>query len=582
MRRLAAAVLLLYLAVCTAATIVTIGSTVSSMQAFKTGRAAKGPQRVIVVLVEFPDKKHSVSAEAIRQIVFNDLNAFYKEASYGLMSVTGDITSRWYQTQTSLSKLDLQEWTYNENDMRLFEKEAIESADKDVNYRQYDFVVLAAAGEVWPHAACHLAVLARDTGLRGIVVNEGSPFGTYAHELGHVLPSNYKPKQGCGLPDLYSYEAAEEGEDASIWVGPWDLMDENNPPRQFGAWDKINLGWVTPKVPPVSQTQTFTVNLQPLEQDSGSRAVVIQLTASTSYVVEVRRRIGYDKVLPSEGVLIYLADLTKEGGYGVLRVIDAKPQTQTLNDAPFKKGDIFEDENNGVYVIVALTDGAGFTIIVSWNKNSDTDGDGVIDREEVAKYGTNPLDPDTDRDGLTDAKEIQFGTDPLNPDSDNDGLKDGQEVQLGTDPKKPDTDGDGLKDGEEVNSYGTNPLKSDTDNDGLLDGREISLGTNPLKADTDNDGLPDGKEIQLGTNPLNPDTDNDLWRDEVDIAPTNALIPDIFIVVAILAVVALLAIRRRKRLPAAVPANQIRFCMNCGAALCVGANFCEICGHKQN
>ena len=240
--------LLLYLAVCTAVTIVTIGSTVSIMQAFKTGTVAKGPQRVIVVLVEFPDKKHSVSTETIRQIVFNDLNDFYREASYGLMSVTGDITSRWYQTQTSLSKLDLQEWTYNENDMKLFEKEAIESADKEVNYHLYDFVILVAAGEVWPHAACRLAVLANDGMLRGIVVNEGSYLGTYAHELGHVLPSNYEPRHGCGLPDLYSYEASEKGHDPNIFVGPWDIMGEHNPPRRFSAWSLMELGWITPEI----------------------------------------------------------------------------------------------------------------------------------------------------------------------------------------------------------------------------------------------------------------------------------------------------------------------------------------------
>jgi M6 family metalloprotease-like protein len=542
---------------------------------------AKGPQKLIVVLVEFPDKKHSTTIDKVRNTVFKDVDAFFREVSYGLTWIAGDITAKWYQVGTRLSTLDLERWNYKEEDMKKFEREAIRAADNDVDFRNYDFYVLVAPGGVWPHAH-ELEVETNDglNSLRGLVVNEETKIGTYAHELGHLLPTQYE--DGWGLPDLYSYEATEKGEDSSIWVGPWDLMDESNPPRQFSAWDKINFGWLTPEVAPVSQTQTFTVNLQPLEQNSGPRAVVIQLTASTSYLVEVRRRIGYDQVLPGEGVLIYVADLTKEGGYGVLRVIDAKPQTETLNDAPFKKGDIFEDKNNGVYVLVALTDGAGFTIIVSWNKNSDTDGDGLIDREEVGKYGTNPLDPDTDHDWLADAEEIRMGTDPLNPDSDNDGLKDGREIQLGTDPNKSDTDGDGLKDGEEVNRYGTNPLKSDTDDDGLLDGREIQFGTNPLKADTDDDGLPDGKEIQLGTYPLNPDTDNDLWRDGLDIAPTDSLIPNIFIVVAILAV-ALLAIRRRrgKRLPAAVRANQVRFCMNCGAALSVGANFCEICGDKN-
>lgn len=64
-------------------------------------------------------------------------------------------------------------------------------------------------------------------------------------------------------------------------------------------------------------------------------------------------------------------------------------------------------------------------------------------------------------------------------DSDKDGLTDAREVQLGTDPKNPDTDSDGLFDKEEVDVYHTNPLNSDTDGDGFKDGAEVKNGYNP-------------------------------------------------------------------------------------------------------
>ena len=369
MRRLAAAVLLLYLAVCTAATIAIIAPTLSNLQAFKTRTVAKGPQRVIVVLVEFPDKKHSVSIETIRQIVFSGLNDFYQEASYGLMSVNGDITSEWYQTQTPLSKLDLQEWTYSENDMKLFEKEAIESADKEVNYRQYDFVILVAAGEVWPHAACHLAVLANDGTLRGIVVNEDSPVGTYAHELGHVLPSNYEPRQGCGLPDLYSYEASEKGRDPNIFVGPWDIMGASNLPRRFSAWSLMELGWITPEIINVGASVALPIAVQPIEGESGTRVLVLPLSETISYVVEVRRQIGSDKNLPSEGVLVYLVDLSKENGYGPVRVVDSHPETSTLDDAPYIQGAFLANPPSDVHLAVSYADGVGY-LMFSGGSNS--------------------------------------------------------------------------------------------------------------------------------------------------------------------------------------------------------------------
>jgi hypothetical protein len=64
-------------------------------------------------------------------------------------------------------------------------------------------------------------------------------------------------------------------------------------------------------------------------------------------------------------------------------------------------------------------------------------------------------------------------------DSDDDGLTDQEEKQLGTDPNNPDTDGDKLSDMDEVRVWLTDPLKADTDGDGYPDGAEILGGYNP-------------------------------------------------------------------------------------------------------
>ena len=123
--------------------------------------------------------------------------------------------------------------------------------------------------------------------------------------------------------------------------------------------------------------------------------------------------------------------------------------------------------------------------------NPDTDGDGVPDGMEL-KFGTSPFQKDTDHDGLTDGQEIYFfHTNPLNPDSDGDGISDGKEVLITfTNPMDPDTDRDGLTDFQELYVYHTNPLKNDTDGDGLTDGFEINtLKTDPFLQDTDNDSI---------------------------------------------------------------------------------------------
>lgn len=49
--------------------------------------------------------------------------------------------------------------------------------------------------------------------------------------------------------------------------------------------------------------------------------------------------------------------------------------------------------------------------------NSDTDGDGLSDFDEVRTYFTDPLFTDSDEDGMSDSAEIQAGSDPNDPDS---------------------------------------------------------------------------------------------------------------------------------------------------------------------
>lgn len=155
-------------------------------------------------------------------------------------------------------------------------------------------------------------------------------------------------------------------------------------------------------------------------------------------------------------------------------------------------------------------------------KDPDTDRDGLTDAFEKLA-GTNAKVADTDRDGLSDGYEALVSrTDPLAADTDRDEVPDAQEIALGTDAGTlpgvagvqgagkyaenvrngiTDTDRDGLSDRLEK-LVGTNAKKADTDGDQLSDAMEGSLGTDPLKADTDADGVADGVEVQFGSDPL--------------------------------------------------------------------------------
>jgi Zn-dependent metalloprotease len=165
-----------------------------------------------------------------------------------------------------------------------------------------------------------------------------------------------------------------------------------------------------------------------------------------------------------------------------------------------------------------LTDGAEVRTHGSNPLDPDTDADGLLDGEEVHTHGTDPTNADTDADGLGDAEEIGVhGTDPLNPDSDGDGMRDGWEVGFGLDPLADDAgldgDADGLTNLEEF-AAGTDPFDPDSDADGLTDGDEVYLyGTDPANADTEGDGMPDGWEISFGLDPLTDDAAGDLDGD---------------------------------------------------------------------
>lgn len=183
----------------------------------------------------------------------------------------------------------------------------------------------------------------------------------------------------------------------------------------------------------------------------------------------------------------------------------------------------------------------------------DTNDDGVINeldnRTPISDGGNSPpleLDADDDNDGLTDADEDVYGSDPLNPDSDGDGLLDGVEVNTHeTDPTNIDSDGDGITDSQELTGFIrpdwlTDPNDTDTDDDGISDfeeqtGTYIPEGdsevsdyvTNPTTTDTDGDGMSDKAE-QDGvtsdmsgetheTNPTTVDSDGDGLSDDKEL-----------------------------------------------------------------
>lgn len=79
-------------------------------------------------------------------------------------------------------------------------------------------------------------------------------------------------------------------------------------------------------------------------------------------------------------------------------------------------------------------------------------------RDEIQKV----LSMDADLDGLSNEEEKKYGTNSRNPDTDGDGLLDSDEIKVHhSDPLKADTNGDGVSDGQAVRQ-GQNPITGNT------------------------------------------------------------------------------------------------------------------------
>ncbi|WP_289063177.1 gliding motility-associated C-terminal domain-containing protein [uncultured Zobellia sp.] len=173
-----------------------------------------------------------------------------------------------------------------------------------------------------------------------------------------------------------------------------------------------------------------------------------------------------------------------------------------------------ENAGAGVYVysiagnICGGNSEATVTVTIS---NLDSDGDTIIDCKEdldttdrfndCESLEGKPLPTsDCDNDNLSEEEENLLGTDPKNPDTDGDGVLDGQEVTDNTDPLD---SCDFLVVSQTLEPSADWKLE-DCDMDNLNNEQEVMRGTDPANPDTDGDTITDGQEVLDNTDPLDP------------------------------------------------------------------------------
>jgi M6 family metalloprotease-like protein len=150
-----------------------------------------------------------------------------------------------------------------------------------------------------------------DYTLQSAVNCAGAPLeiGTFAHEVGHIF----------GLPDLYDTDGGSQG------LGDWSLMasgcwNSQSSPAHMSAWEKSELGWLTPILltdpNPSAQTVIPEVETNPI-------AYQVVVGNGEYFLVENRQPTGFDQHLHGCGLAIYHVDEA---------TILARTQSNTVNN----------------------------------------------------------------------------------------------------------------------------------------------------------------------------------------------------------------------------------------------------------
>ena len=334
--------------------------------------ASTDEARVIVIPVDFPDQTGEGLPEGYVGKLNVSMNDYWREVSYGKLVVKLYTISKWLRLDKPYSFYGEDVGSDEPNSCILI-VDAVKAADSSVDFRKYDYIIIMHSGrdQAYTHdkrdihsksAFCGRIPTDEKTIIEYIsVVSYVDPLGIWAHEFGHLL----------GLPDLYDISSREEHD---AFVGPWDLMAEgswNGPlespgivPAGLTSWCRIKLGWIEDEgIFVVEKGSRKQVLLKPLHESGGARVIKIVLDKPKEYyLIEAREKIGYDRYLPSRGVLILYVDENKGSGEGIVKI--TPPPGRSLYQATYTTGSKFQDKSLQLTITINEEKAGGYVITI--------------------------------------------------------------------------------------------------------------------------------------------------------------------------------------------------------------------------
>jgi M6 family metalloprotease-like protein len=291
-----------------------------------------GTVKLLVILVGFSDLPFTYTNQNFVDLVSQDnyngtgsVKDYYRDNSDGEFIMDIDVAGP-YTLPNSMAYYGGNNSYGSDQNMAYFVAHAINAADSDVNYSDYDndgdnkvdaiHIIFAGtpesstgvANEIWPHRSSVNSSIIRDgvrfgpyscsAEKRNSVVMDG--IGTICHEFGHVL----------GFPDFYDTDYTGNGGSAVV-PGDWDLMSSgsylNNSatPAGLSSFERWIADWFTYDTLSATSENNY---LPALNNTDTTVGYYIELSSNEFFVVEHRKKTGWDTYLPGEGMLIYHGD----------------------------------------------------------------------------------------------------------------------------------------------------------------------------------------------------------------------------------------------------------------------------------
>lgn len=354
-----------------------------------------GKKKGVVILVEFTDVKFTISnPRDFYDRLYNgegapeydmpgSVNKYFLDQSNGLFDVTFDVLGpvtvghpMAYYGGNDASGNDLRpEWMV---------REAVQKVGSQADFSAYDwygdgyvdqvYVVYAGYGEadsnmdntVWPHAY-NLSYVGPTPVIDGVRVDryacsnelayvEGiqpDGIGSFCHEYSHCL----------GLPDAYKTNGG------SVYgMDSWSLMDvgcylgetmNGETPCNYTAFERWCCGWLTP----TELSAPCTVaGMAPLSDWGPAYVIYNDANSREYYVLENRQQTGWDRYLPSHGMMVTHIDYDPTAWYNNAVNNTTSHQRYTIFpadntlEASAHFGDFLDDLYPGVCGNTALTD----------------------------------------------------------------------------------------------------------------------------------------------------------------------------------------------------------------------------------